>query len=31
VPFYERHGFVRRGDVFEVVDLGPHVRMHRRV
>jgi GNAT superfamily N-acetyltransferase len=30
VPFYERHGFVRRGDVFEVVDLGPHVRMHRR-
>jgi GNAT superfamily N-acetyltransferase len=30
-PFYERHGFVREGDVFDVVDLGPHVRMHRRV
>lgn len=31
VPFYERHGFVREGDVFDVVDLGPHVRMRRRV
>jgi GNAT superfamily N-acetyltransferase len=29
VPFYERHGFARVGGVFDVVDLGPHVRMHR--
>jgi predicted GNAT family N-acyltransferase len=31
VPFYERHGFVRDGEAFDVADLGPHVRMRRRV
>jgi predicted GNAT family N-acyltransferase len=31
VPFYERHGFAPRGDVFDVPDIGPHVRMSRRV
>lgn len=31
VSFYERHGFVSEGDVFDIVDLGPHMRMRRRV
>lgn len=31
VAFYERHGFEREGDVFDIVDIGPHVRMRRRV
>jgi GNAT superfamily N-acetyltransferase len=26
-PFYERHGFVRDGEVFDIEQLGPHVRM----
>jgi GNAT superfamily N-acetyltransferase len=29
VAFYERHGFVVDGDVFDVDVIGPHVRMHR--
>ena len=28
-PFYERHGFVPEGDVFEVDAIGWHVRMRR--
>jgi predicted GNAT family N-acyltransferase len=31
VPFYERHGFARKGEVFDIPDIGPHVRMSRRV
>jgi predicted GNAT family N-acyltransferase len=31
IPFYERHGFVRVGATFDVPDLGPHLRMRRRV
>ena len=29
MPFYERHGFVPQGEVFDIEGLGPHVRMRR--
>jgi hypothetical protein len=27
--FYERHGFLARGDVFDVPEIGPHVEFRR--
>lgn len=29
--FYDRHGFIRTGDVFELPGIGPHIRMERRL
>lgn len=29
--FYERYGFTRQGDTFEVPDIGPHVLMIKRI
>ncbi len=28
VPFYERLGFTKSGDVFEIEGIGPHYKMH---